>query len=820
MIRRCPLLRPLRIFRADRAWWTAGLLCFAPLCAQGQAIRWQQPQLLEAGTGSPRGPLIAMAGEQVVAVWGRSATQRIEAAVSTNGGASWQTPQVLDSGVGNASTPQFSLAGSRAVAVWVQEEGKSSYIAGTCSTNGGTTWLPAQRLSSGAGRVRDARVALAGSQAVVAWVREEDGGSTFVTAQSTDGGITWDAAQVVSTANGKVADPSLAIAGTRAVAIWGQDTGAGMHLFSSNSADGGQHWGTPQRIEHGLGKVYAGSSWAYCPQVTLAGNNAIAIWCQDSLGGRNIFITHSADGGATWGAAESCGGTYFPHVALVDSTAVAVWVSGAVLTRCSTDGGATWQSVQAISAGWPPADNPAVAISGSRVVVVWRQHDGTQLSTFANVSLDGGKSWQTPQQLDTNATMGWYPQVAIDGERVAALWMQMTVEWNWSLFVTYSTVGGQHWHAPRVVATGAGDAGEPCVALADTRAIMLWSTLEQSRWVLRAAYSTDRGDSWHPAPWTAPDTGPVNSAAAALIGSHAVTVWQQLTGPTTQRIAAARSTDGGATWQGAEHPIVAADGTELTTPAVALADAAAVAVWRRRTPDTSVIDAACSENGGQSWAKPQTISTGPTAAEPQVAIAGSQVVATWLARTGTEFTTWAAHSANSGKHWEKAQLLQSGSRGAGGPRVAIAGRQAVVVWQQDDGAANRIYASCSPDSGRTWGPARPVEIGFGDAWGPAVSFVGSRILVVWRQREERALPLTEYSHQSRQNTQYGCYSTDGGQTWSAPQILATGFGESVTPVVAWDGSQVLAGSLSHQGGTWTLSANLGAVTFPDPERRP
>ena len=155
----------------------------------------------------------------------------------------------------------------------------------------------------------------------------------------------------------------------------------------------------------------------------------------------------------------------------------------------------------------------------------------------------------------------------------------------------------------------------------------------------------------------------------------------------------------------------------------------------------------------------------------------------------------------------------------GGPRVAMAGARAVVVWQQHDGAANRIYASGSADSGRTWDRVLPVETGFGNAWGPTVSFVNNRILVIWWQREERALPLTEYSHQSMQNTQYGCDSADGGRTWSPPQMIGSGFGESVVPVLALDGAQALAGYLSNEGAFWTLSANPGTVLFPKDENR-
>jgi len=744
---------------------------------------------LATSVGSPSEPVIALAGEQVVAVWRQwLGSQRIHAAVSANGGTTWTSPRVLDSGAGVCTTPHLSMVGNRVVAVWSQQEGKEQYTAANCSTDGGNTWQTAQRLSSGAGPVDRPRAAMYGSQVVAVWVQSK----TIVSRCSVDGGLTWTEPQTLSTGNGTVVDPSLAISGARVVAVWGQDDGAGIHLFASCSTDGGQHWLPPQPVENNPGKNHTGVSWAYYPQVAIAGEKAIATWCQELEGQRTVFVNHSADGGKTWGTAQSLGGTYFPRIAMSDTTAVTVWIAGSVLASYSTDGGATWQTPQMIEAGVRPADNPAVAISGSRVVAVWRQHDGTALSAFSNVSTNGGKTWETPQQMDTSSAMGWYPQVAVDGERAAALWMHLTLDAHWSVFANHSRDGGQSWQSPRVVASNAGDATAPSVALADTRAIMVWPCLEQERWVLRAAYSTDRGDSWRLSSLAAPCTSSGNSAA--LAGSRGVAVWRQADG-----IGAGSSVDGGATWQ--TTGLIAAG--DLTSPAVAISENAAVGVWRRVTGG---IEAGCSLDGGKTWTKPRSIVRDVDATEPQVAIAGRQVVATWLARTGI----WAARSADGGKSWTKPQLLQSVIKIAGSPRVVMSGAQAVVVWQQHDGAANRIYASCSGDSGKTWGTA-PVETGFGNAWGPTVSFVNGRILVIWRQREERALPLTEYSHLSMQNTQYGCFSADGGQTWSLPQIIRSGFGESVTPVLAIDGTHVLAGYVSHDGTLWTLSANTGKV---------
>ncbi|MCG3149345.1 MAG: hypothetical protein PCFJNLEI_02805 [Verrucomicrobiae bacterium] len=787
--------------RTDILLSLVGLLVW-PILVGGQQIVWPQPRLLQPACGSPREPLIAMTGSNVVAVWERSLARRIDAATSTDGGVTWGKPRVLDSGKLGAMTPQLSTSGSRVVVVWVQYEGAVAQIAGSSSVDGGVTWQPAQRISQGDGRATEVRVAIVGTRAVAVWVREEAGGSVLVTARSTDGGISWGGEQQISSGTGKVADPSLAMAGDRVVVVWGQDNGAGMDLLASSSADGGQQWEPPRFIEQGAGKVYAGVSWTFCPQIGMAGLNVIVIWCQEVAGRLAAITNHSKDGGKTWGTAQRLewGTTRasFPHIAVSENSAVAVWTQFHVVASHSADGGATWERPQLIQTGSRSADNPAVASSGARVTVVWRQHDGAALSTFFNTSTDGGRTWQTPQQLDTSSAMGWYPQVAVDGDRVAAIWMHLTLLSSWSVFVNYSSTGGDRWQAPRVVASAAGDAVEPCLALAEKQAVMLWPQFENEQWILHGAFSADTGESWQRSTLTA--TG--MAAAVALAGSRAVAVWQQPAGT----IAGGWSRDGGASWESAGG-LAGAEGSQ---PSVAVGEGNAVAVWRRR----GAIDAVSSPDAGKTWAKAQTIFAGGGAAEPQVAVAGQLVVATWFAGSGTNFSVWVARSLAGGKGWEKARALQTGLRIVGGPRVAMAGARAVVVWQQHDGEANRIYATFSSDAGQTWSGAVPVQRGFGNCWGPEVAFVGERVLVVWRQREERAEPMTEYSHQSMQNTQFGCYSADGGQSWSAPQIILSGFGESVVPVLAFSGERVFGANLRSDGSVWTLSGTIGEVTFP------
>jgi Neuraminidase (sialidase) len=128
---------------------------------------------------------------------------------------------------------------------------------------------------------------------------------------------------------------------------------------------------------------------------------------------------------------------------------VAVWSQSdgshtRIYSNYSTDGGATWHADQLIenNAGFS-GGSPQVAMSGLNVVVVWDQQDATsRLRIYSNYSTDGGATWHADQLLEDNIGFdGWFPQVAVSGNNVVAVWYQ-PVATALRIYTNYSTDGG------------------------------------------------------------------------------------------------------------------------------------------------------------------------------------------------------------------------------------------------------------------------------------------------------------------------------------------------------------------------------------------
>jgi hypothetical protein len=118
-------------------------------------------------------------------------------------------------------------------------------------------------------------------------------------------------------------------------------------------------------------------------------------------------------------------------------------------------------------------------------------------------------------------------------------------------------------------------------------------------------------------------------------------------------------------------------------------------------------------------------------------------------------------------------ILESGTGEANNPQVAMdKNGNAVVVWQQNDGAHNSIYARRNVAG--TWGAVTLLETGTGEAWSPQVAMDSNgNAVVVWQQYDST-------NHLSL----YAKRLSAGA--WGTVTLLETGTGDVWSPQVAMD----------------------------------
>ncbi len=113
-----------------------------------------------------------------------------------------------------------------------------------------------------------------------------------------------------------------------------------------------------------------------------------------------------------------------PCIGVSGDTVHVIWADrfsptrGAIYYTQSADTGLTWSSPVAITSTNGNAWNPAIAVNGSNIHVVWREIDtlNQHRSSHYKQSLDGGNTWGTNVVLDT--VIADWPAVAVSGNSV------------------------------------------------------------------------------------------------------------------------------------------------------------------------------------------------------------------------------------------------------------------------------------------------------------------------------------------------------------------------------------------------------------------
>ena len=421
------------LFLALAAW---------PVPVRGQYLLWHYDKLIENNAGYDQDvPQIALSGSKAVAVWHQydGVAHHVYVNNSTTGGATWRSARRLEmTGANMSRWPRAAISGSLAVAAWIEADTATGWrVWAGRSTDGGTTWKDYQMIQPASGgdvSLAQPIVCLSGTRVLVAWLQSDSGNRRVYANMSADGGLTWGTAKRID-ASGlqSVRDFHIALSGTRAVLLLTRNDGSNDHAMANHSLDGGLTWNS----EQALGQ-YAGED-AYDLHVAVSGTNAVAVWAEDTLSGRNVCANYSTDGGQVWHASLSikdpaiCYANPLPRLALSGNRAVVVWrqeLSGGgnplVWSNSSTDGGANWQGPHVVESdtGYVPAALD-LSLSGASAVAIWRRPALSGEHVFACFSKTGGGTWESVRKI--NGVTGTVPSssiphVAISGTKVAAVW--------------------------------------------------------------------------------------------------------------------------------------------------------------------------------------------------------------------------------------------------------------------------------------------------------------------------------------------------------------------------------------------------------------
>lgn len=381
----------------------------------------------------------------------------------TTGDGEWKAPDKVQSNETNSGLyPQLAMNSNGVVmAVWLQSD--DGYDSIWANSFDGSVWGTAQLIENNSlGNAEYPQVAMSANGNALAIWAQSDGTRKNIWANHFDG-TDWGTAQLLETDNaGNAEEPQIAVyADGKALAVWTQSDGTRKNIWA-NYFDGSA-WGTAQLIE----TDNAGN--ADVPQIAVDGDgNAIAVWAQ--LDGTRKNIWANRFNGSAWGTAQlienyDAWSAEYPQISVgADGSAVVVWYqydgSNYNIWANHFDGSA-WGTAQTIESEASNGFNPRVAVNSSgRAVAVWRMGSSND-NIWAN-HFDGS-AWGTAQLIEDDAESARDPRIAIDAEgRALAVWMQALPS---PYRIRSNRFDGSTWGSDQLSGNASGYAQSPQIAM-------------------------------------------------------------------------------------------------------------------------------------------------------------------------------------------------------------------------------------------------------------------------------------------------------------------------------------------------------------------
>jgi Neuraminidase (sialidase) len=335
-------------------------------------------------------------------------------------------------------------------------------------------WTSAKRLTWTSGSSEYPGVATDSSLGIhVVWEDDTPGNWEIYYKRTTDGGTSWSLARRLSWTSGDSHAPAIAIDSSDYIhVVWYDDQTGNNEIYYKQSTDGGATWSASRRITWTTG-------WSEVPAIATGESDSVHILWDDyrQPGNFDIYYKHSTDGGATWSSARKLAMPIieagFTAIAIGSSQTIhVVWYdytpgNGEIYYARSADGGATWSLPKRLT--WTPGRSafPSIAVdSSNRVHIVWNDDTTGIPEIYYKQSPDGGATWSGTKRLTWNSGNSLFPVVSTDSSGfVHVVWEDDYISGFPGIYYKQSTDGGASWSGAKRLTSTPAFSYEPAMAI-------------------------------------------------------------------------------------------------------------------------------------------------------------------------------------------------------------------------------------------------------------------------------------------------------------------------------------------------------------------
>jgi len=326
------------------------------------------------------------------------------------------------------------------------------------------------------------------------------------------------------------------------------------------------------------------------PAITIDGPDVYVVWSHETPGLRNIYFKNSSNGGATWQGLQRLTKNSLnsrnPKIAANGSSIYVVWEDHApaqegIYFRRSLNGGATWKSARRLTNSPVFAWRPAIAVSGSNVYVAWSDIVSGNYEIYFRKSADSGATWQSTERLTNNSGSSDNPALAVSGSNVYIVWKDNTLREHEEIYFRKSPNGGATWQSAQRFMEYTGTSLHPTVTAGGSNVYVAWHHYMTENSEIYFTRSSDRGATWQSIQRLTKNSGASGAAELAVSGSNIYITWYDNT-PGNYEIYFRKSADGGTNWAGAQR--LTTNSGKSQVPAIAADDSNLYVVWDDDTP--------------------------------------------------------------------------------------------------------------------------------------------------------------------------------------------------------------------------------------------
>lgn len=380
-------------------------------------------------------------------------------------------------------------------------------------------------ISADSYNARGPAVAASGNYAYVAWSEATHGIYLRV---SSDDGTTFSPALRLSPFGGVASYPVMSANGSYVYVAWSQTASNNniSQILFTYSTDYGNSFSTAA--------VLSGTSNAVTPIIASWNSTVYVSWNGYTAQSNGTFVRTSTDAGASFYP------TFQASVGLRENAIAAYGTYGYIVYdgggyAFTNDSGAVWASLPLQIGG----NNPTIAVSGQYVYVASEVRVNSRVPNIAlQVSTDYGQSFGSVINPNGNVTTNdWYPQLAASGTSVYVAFLSYYPGYTW---IVGSGNNGTTWNAPYQTSPSNFSMGPPIALVATpSGAFSMYSGATNGSsnvWNAYVSYTNNSGVSWNPAPgvdvsqnnfgFAAPYTNIV-SASIAGSGPYDYVAWMQ-----------------------------------------------------------------------------------------------------------------------------------------------------------------------------------------------------------------------------------------------------------------------------------------------------